>query len=192
MGRVSHSQSLENRARIVEVASVLFRTHGIDTVTISDVMKAAGMTQGGFYTHFETKEHLVAEAWTFSFTSAVNAWKRIAANSVSEGHDALAELVRYYVAPKAPAQTCPMVLFALDAGCREGDHPMRQAYERGVQSLFDAFAEVAASGQREAARDQMCLIFAAMVGANALALGLNQGPWIDDLKKAVRSAAETR
>ncbi|EGS9018098.1 helix-turn-helix transcriptional regulator [Salmonella enterica] len=47
---------------IVEKASGLFRAHGIANVSISDIMKAAGMTAGGFYKHFESKESLAREA----------------------------------------------------------------------------------------------------------------------------------
>ena len=71
MGRSSRSQASANRVRIVEVASGLFRAHGIEAVSISDVMKAAGMTQGGFYKHFASKDALAAEACELAFTKAV-------------------------------------------------------------------------------------------------------------------------
>jgi AcrR family transcriptional regulator len=69
--RSSRSQASANRVRIVEVASGLFRAHGIEAVSISDVMKAAGMTQGGFYKHFASKDALAAEACELAFTKAV-------------------------------------------------------------------------------------------------------------------------
>ena len=68
MGRSSRSQANANRVRIVEVASGLFRAHGIEAVSISDIMKAAGMTQGGFYKHFASKDALAAEACELAFT----------------------------------------------------------------------------------------------------------------------------
>ena len=55
MGRSNRSQADENRARILQVVSGLFRAHGVEAVGIADVMKAAGMTQGGFYKHFPSK-----------------------------------------------------------------------------------------------------------------------------------------
>ena len=63
MGRSSKEQADANRRRIVAAAGNLFRSKGYDTVGIADVMKAAGLTQGGFYKHFASKEALAAEAW---------------------------------------------------------------------------------------------------------------------------------
>jgi TetR/AcrR family transcriptional repressor of nem operon len=190
MGRASRHQAMENRARIVEVASGLFRTHGVDAVSISDVMKAAGMTQGGFYTHFGSKEALAAEAWTFGFSAAVDAWKRAANKGSRAGREGLAALVRYYFATKAPEQTCPIVALAPDAGACVHGHPMRLAYEAGVKRLFDAFAEVAQSSDVAPTRDEMCMLFAAMIGANMLLHAMDKGPWIESLKKVVQTATE--
>jgi TetR/AcrR family transcriptional regulator, transcriptional repressor for nem operon len=191
MGRASRHQAMENRARIVEVASGLFRTHGVDAVSISDVMKAAGMTQGGFYNHFESKEALAAEAWTSGFSAAVDAWKRVANKSARAGREGLVALVRYYFATKAAEQTCPMVALAPDAGACEHGHPMRLAYGAGVKRLFDAFAEVAQSSDAAPARDEMCMLFAAMIGANMLSRAMDKDPWIESLKKVVQTATET-
>lgn len=191
MGRVSRLQASENRARIVKVASGLFRIHGVNAVSISDVMKAAGMTQGGFYKHFESKEALAAEAWAFGFSSAVDAWKGVASKNPKSGREGLVDLVRYYFAAKAPEQTCPMVALAPDAASCGPDHPMRLAYDEGVKKLFDAFAEVASSSRNAPTRDEMYLLFSAMIGANMLSRTVATGNWIDRLRKAVQTATET-
>ena len=67
MGRSTKEQADANRRRIVAAAGNLFRSRGYDAVGIADVMKAAGMTQGGFYKHFASKEALAAEAWSEGF-----------------------------------------------------------------------------------------------------------------------------
>ncbi|MEK6347842.1 MAG: helix-turn-helix domain-containing protein [Burkholderia sp.] len=59
--RVSREQVAENRRRILEVASELFRERGFDAVTVADVMSAAGLTHGGFYGYFKSKEDLIAQ-----------------------------------------------------------------------------------------------------------------------------------
>ena len=59
--KVSREQMAENRRRILDVASRLFREKGFDAVSVSEVMKAAGLTHGGFYGHFSSKDDLVAE-----------------------------------------------------------------------------------------------------------------------------------
>jgi TetR/AcrR family transcriptional repressor of nem operon len=66
--KVSKEQVRENRARIVETASELFREHGFDGVGVAELMSAAGLTHGGFYKHFGSKADLMAEAMTCGFT----------------------------------------------------------------------------------------------------------------------------
>jgi TetR/AcrR family transcriptional regulator, transcriptional repressor for nem operon len=60
--RVTREQAAANRQRIVEAASALFRKHGFDGVGVDDITKAAGLTHGGFYGHFRSKDDLAAEA----------------------------------------------------------------------------------------------------------------------------------
>jgi AcrR family transcriptional regulator len=60
--RVSREKAEENRERILKAASRLFRERGIEAAGVHDVTRAAGLTQGGFYRHFDSKEGLVAEA----------------------------------------------------------------------------------------------------------------------------------
>src|SRR4051794_28287822 len=62
MGRVSKAQAQENRKRVVETAARMFREHGVAGVSVSDVMAEAGLTHGGFYKQFASKDALVAEA----------------------------------------------------------------------------------------------------------------------------------
>ncbi|TKB51841.1 MAG: helix-turn-helix transcriptional regulator, partial [Mesorhizobium sp.] len=59
--KVSREQMAENRRRILEVASRLFRDKGFDAVSVAEVMKAAGLTHGGFYGHFNSKDDLIAQ-----------------------------------------------------------------------------------------------------------------------------------
>jgi TetR/AcrR family transcriptional regulator, transcriptional repressor for nem operon len=60
--RVSRKQVLENKGRILKAASRLFRERGFESVTVTDVMNAAGLTHGGFYGYFESKDDLIAQA----------------------------------------------------------------------------------------------------------------------------------
>ena len=59
--KVTREQAAARRDNIVDVASELFRARGFDGVGIAEIMKAAGVTHGGFYGHFESKEQLGAE-----------------------------------------------------------------------------------------------------------------------------------
>src|SRR5271170_6290015 len=81
MGRSSRAQADENRLRILEAAGALFRARGVEDVGIADVMKAAGMTQGGFYNHFSSKDAITTEACAQSFDGAAQKWRQIAADA---------------------------------------------------------------------------------------------------------------
>ncbi|PYS14767.1 MAG: hypothetical protein DMG17_16255 [Acidobacteria bacterium] len=59
--RVSRKEAEANRERVVEVASALYRKHGFDGIGVADIMKKAGLTHGGFYGHFGSKDDLAAE-----------------------------------------------------------------------------------------------------------------------------------
>ncbi len=60
--RVSREKFAENRERILDAAARLFREKGYDGVGVADIMKAAGLTHGGFYGHFASKDDLIAQA----------------------------------------------------------------------------------------------------------------------------------
>ena len=68
--RVSREKSAETRERILDVAATLFREKGFDGIGLADIMKAAGLTHGGFYKHFESKTELEAEACAHLFDGA--------------------------------------------------------------------------------------------------------------------------
>ena len=68
--RVSREKAAENRERIVDAASQLFREKGFDGAGVDAIMHAAGLTHGGFYGHFESKDDLAAEAVTRAFGAA--------------------------------------------------------------------------------------------------------------------------
>src|SRR5215213_9796846 len=59
--RVTREQAVANRENILEVAATLFRERGYDGIGVADIMKRAGLTHGGFYGHFPSKDDLAAE-----------------------------------------------------------------------------------------------------------------------------------
>src|SRR5271167_4370164 len=69
--RITKEQAAENRARVVDAATELFREKGFDAVGVAELMRAAGMTHGGFYNHFESKEALEAAACEGVFAKSV-------------------------------------------------------------------------------------------------------------------------
>jgi TetR/AcrR family transcriptional regulator, transcriptional repressor for nem operon len=180
MGRSSKEQAEANRRRIVATAGNLFRSNGYDAVGIADVMKAAGMTQGGFYKHFASKEALAAEAWGQGFRGAGAIWRRL------DKQDSLAvAIVDYYLSPKPPELRCPMVAHGEDVSRMNEDCSLRAVYADGAKGLHDTFMAAAKGSSAEA---QAEIVFAAMIGANLLSRAAGDTGWIANLKKSIKSA----
>src|SRR5690348_18403319 len=72
--RRSKQDAAETRQRIVSAAAAEFRRNGISDTGLKDLMKAAGLTHGGFYKHFESKDQLVAEACAAAVDAAIASW----------------------------------------------------------------------------------------------------------------------
>lgn len=178
MGRSTKLQAESNRALIVEKASGLFRAHGIANVSVSDIMKAAGMTAGGFYKHFESKESLAREAVGLAFDSSTTSWSKAA---LEQGHNQQHEIAQYYFTQKPTEKRCPMLAFGNDLMRR--DNPSLAAEcTAGIKNLFEVFAgKTTLSGYEESE----LVKFAAMVGANYLSELSSDPEFSSRMKKAV-------
>ncbi|MDB5924847.1 MAG: TetR family transcriptional regulator, partial [Betaproteobacteria bacterium] len=76
--KVSREQAAENRERILDAAAQLFRERGFEGIGVADLMKAAGLTHGGFYGHFASKEDLMAQACARASTRSRALWSKLA------------------------------------------------------------------------------------------------------------------
>ncbi|AGT10987.1 TetR family transcriptional regulator [Paracoccus aminophilus] len=206
MGRSSKEEAARTRLRILAAASDLFRKSGAERVSVADIMAAAGLTTGGFYKHFASKEALVAEATALAFAQSDEGWARLAAAQPEEGAGTAAlraALVRHYLRP-TPEQRCPMIAFAApgaehSAPSEPASKDSGLAYRDGVAALLARFADpgTAANPARpeapppgESLSDEALVLFAAMIGARVLGEASASAPWIAPLRTAVIRAAE--
>ena len=74
--KVSREQAAQNRERILDAAAQLFRERGFDGIGVADLMEAAGLTHGGFYGHFSSKEDLMAQACARALTRSLEVWNK--------------------------------------------------------------------------------------------------------------------
>ncbi len=79
--KVSREQAAQNRERILDAATRLFRERGFEGIGVADTMKAAGLTHGGFYGHFSSKEDLIAQACARAFSRSHQRWSRRAGST---------------------------------------------------------------------------------------------------------------
>lgn len=156
--KVSREQVAENRRNILEAASRLFRAKGYEAVTVSEVMKAAGLTHGGFYGYFASKDDLVAQSLAHVFSTAVPA-----------GADVSGYITQYLSAAHLQdcAGGCPMVGLASETSRQsaEARAQMTASIRRQLESLSQALPGATVEEKRRAATGS----WAAMVGAMVLA-----------------------
>ncbi|WP_431824086.1 TetR/AcrR family transcriptional regulator [Burkholderia sp. F1] len=153
---VSRQQAAENRGAIVAAAERLFRARGVDAVGLTELMKEAGFTQGGFYNHFKSKDALVAAVMEKAMQDRADA----PAGPLQR------QVERYLSARHRDdvAAGCPLAGFAGDAP-RLGA-AARECYAGGLATYLDRFAERVAA-QRAAApesRRDAIAAFSQMVG----------------------------
>ncbi|MFI1768941.1 TetR/AcrR family transcriptional regulator [Streptomyces sp. NPDC020800] len=182
MGRVSRAQAQENRQRVVATASRLFREKGT-VVSVADLMKAAGLTHGGFYKQFASKEDLVDEAIAHAFAEqAAHSAMAFEENS-GEHETARRRLIEDYLSVwhrDHPADGCPVSGFAADLG-REPEQAARaqHVYINGVRNRAARLATGDDDGMA-----QLCT----MVGALVLARATRGNPLSEELLQAARTA----
>src|SRR5262245_56994577 len=119
--RKSKVEAAESRKRIVEAASQLFRRNGIHATGLTDVMAAAGMTNGGFYKHFSSKDQLIAEAFESGVVSLFDMVE--SATRRETGRRAIQAIVANYLSTKHrddPSGGCPFTAMGIELA-RSGD-----------------------------------------------------------------------
>jgi len=183
VGRSSAEQALLNRAKIIEAASRLFRLHGIEAVSVADIMGSLGLTVGGFYKHFASKDALVEEATALAFDEARAFWRRLLSQSDPALADQRRRLVERYLRPD-PNRSCPVTAFAPHAATAASVSAARRQYDQGTEALLAQFCHGAEPDP------QSLLIFAAMVGARVLGEAAGAVPWVTAIKAAVIAAAQ--
>ena len=128
MGRATQAQAQQNRQQVVAAAARLFRERGVQAVSVAELMAAAGLTRGGFYKQFPSKEALVAEATGQAFTE-------LGARLAATERDTLLD---YYLSPghRDDAGTgCPTAGLAADVAREPADSPARAPYANGVEGF---------------------------------------------------------
>ncbi|WP_283205135.1 TetR/AcrR family transcriptional regulator [Cupriavidus sp. 2SB] len=183
MGRASRIESARSRERIVQTASRMFAEKGVDNVSIADIMHAAGLTHGGFYNHFPSKDALAVEAIQASFERATEKWKESAASGAGR-KSPLQTIVENYLSIAPTSGKCPIVSSGYDA-IAGGREEFKTAFSSGAHQLFDEFRKAAQATDRSIPEWQYATLFAAALGARVLVESAGQEPWVKDILKAI-------
>lgn len=163
MGRVSQAQAQENRKQVVAAAARLFRERGVQAVSVADLMAEVGLTHGGFYKQFSSKEALLPEATVQAFADLALLLADFDAKHPGDHGSARQDLVDYYLSTAhrdERGEGCPTTGLASDIANEGADAPARPAYAEGVE-LFARW--LSADGDEDLATLSM------LVGALTLA-----------------------
>ena len=184
--RVSRAEAAQNRERIIAVAAKLFRERGFDGIGVADLMKCAGLTHGGFYGHFASKENLMAEACARALEGSLDTMHKLAERN---GENALPAIASAYLSPAhrdQPGEGCVLAALAPEAA-RHGS-PVRSAFSRGVRSALDMLAGLLPGTSKQVKREHALTIWASMVGAIVLARAVDDTELSEEVLRSVLAA----
>lgn len=186
--RYPKDQKADTKRHILEVAARSFRAKGPDHVSVGEVMSEAGLTHGGFYAHFKSKDALVAESVAVMFSDArsrTSPLDHALAGAESDVRDALLRYCRSYLSSShrdRPERGCPLPSLSADVARKGG--AAADALARGLGAMSDRMARVLNRIGEDDAINKATAIVAQMVGAITLARTLGQTPESDKLLNA--------
>lgn len=174
--KVSREQVALNKERILDEAGRLFRAKGFEAVSVAEVMKAAGLTHGGFYGHFASKDDLIAQ--TLAHVLATSPGEELGLDPYLDA----------YLSPwhrDNAATGCPTAALAGDV--RRQDVAVQAAMSQGLHSQIDRISEALPAAEPSEKRRAAIGSWAAMVGAVILARAINDSVFSEEILTQTRA-----
>ena len=185
--RYSREHKLETHARIVRKASVRLREKGAHGVGVADLMKEAGLTHGGFYAHFDSRDDLVIEAFTHAMDRSTERWRKLVEQTPREKR--FATIVNSYLTSlhrDDPGRGCAIP--TLGAEIARESARTRRVFAGRLDQMIDMVADQIPGLPRKAARKRATAAVATMMGTLVLARVAGSGEFSDEILGAGREA----
>ena len=189
--RYSREHKQETHARIVRKASVRLREKGAHSVGVADLMKEAGLTHGGFYAHFDSREALVIEAFAYAMDRSMEHWRKTAEGIAPEKRFSM--IVDSYLTTMHrddPGRGCAIP--TLGAEIARESPKTRKAFAHKLEQMMDMIADQIPDVPRKAARKQAAATLATMMGTLVLSRIAGNGEFSEEILAAGREAALSR
>ncbi|MBR1246683.1 TetR/AcrR family transcriptional regulator [Bradyrhizobium sp. AUGA SZCCT0169] len=189
--RYSKEHKQETHVRIVKKASVRLREKGAHGIGVADLMKEAGLTHGGFYAHFDSREALVIEAFAYAMDRSTERWRKIADETPPDKR--LATIVESYLTPvhrDDPGHGCAIP--TLGAEIARESAKTRKAFATKLEAMIDMMADQILDVPRKVARKQAVAALATMMGTLVLSRIAGNGEFSDQILAAGREAVVSR
>jgi TetR/AcrR family transcriptional repressor of nem operon len=189
--RYSKEHKQETHARIVKKASVRLREKGAHGIGVADLMKEAGLTHGGFYAHFDSREALVIEAFGYAMDRAAEHWRNMTSEIPPEKR--LSTIVDSYVSAAHrddPGRGCAVP--TLGAEIARESAKTRKAFAAKLDQMIDLVADQIPDVPRKTARRLAMGTMATMMGALVMSRVAGSGELSDEILASGREAALAR
>jgi len=189
--RYVKGHGLQTRSRIVENASCGLRQNGADGVSVVDLMKLAGLTHGGFYSHFDSREALVIEAFAQAMDRTVADWLKIMKGMPVE--ERFGAVVEAYLSPHHRdnrARGC--VLPALGADVARSSQKARRMFATKLEEMIGMVARLFPEKSPGEARQIATSALATMMGSIVLARAAGDKTLSDEILEAGRQALRSQ
>lgn len=176
--KVSRDQVAANRRKILAAAARLFAERGFEAVSLSEIMTSAGLTHGGFYGHFSSKNDIVAQACAYAVRPDENADART-----------LLEYCASYLSPSHRdnrADGCPFAALGSEGGRQSLE--VRRELTEGLRLMIDRLSRTAAGRNEAARRADAITSFSTMLGGLVLARMTDDAKLSDEILKTNREA----
>lgn len=181
-------QKQATHERILEAAGVLFRRQGFSSTSVENVMRAAGLTVGGFYAHFSSKQALAVESLSRIMFRRRDEW--LQGLEDLRGAEWLSHIVRRYVNRAhrdAEVPACPLPAVLSDVV--RGEAELREALAKGVEHMVEGIAANLPDDAQASARERALAAYAMSIGALTLARATHGTALSDELLTAARRAS---
>jgi TetR/AcrR family transcriptional regulator, transcriptional repressor for nem operon len=189
--RYSKEHKQETHDRIVRKASIRLREKGAHGIGVSDLMKEAGLTHGGFYAHFDSREALVIEAFNYAMDRATERWRKMAEETPPEKR--LATIVESYLTTihrDDPGRGCAVPTLGPEIA-RESPKT-RKAFAAKLEEMIEMMADQVPELPRKAARAQAIAALSTMAGALVLSRVAGSGEFSEEILGTAREALLAR
>jgi TetR/AcrR family transcriptional repressor of nem operon len=189
--RYVKGHGLQTRSRIVENASYGLRQSGAEGMSVVDLMKLVGLTHGGFYSHFDSREALFIEAFALAMDQTVAGWQQLfKALPIEKRFDALVD--GYLSAHHRDNRARGCVLPALSADIARSSSKVRQNFARKFEEMIDSIALLFPEEPPGQARQIAASTLATMLGSIVLARAAGDKTLSGDILEAGRQASRSQ
>ncbi len=185
--RYSKDHKAETHAKIVKRASSQLREKGAHGIGVADLMKEAGLTHGGFYAHFDSREDLLIEAIAYAMDQTTDRWRKLVESK--PGDERLTTLIDTYLTEQhrdGPGRGC--ALSALAPEIARAGRKTRQVFANKLDEMITLFADQMPAISEPAARERAISTVATLVGTLILARVAGNGAFSQEILDAGRLA----